>query len=69
MNEADIGPMVRSRVAQMPAHEQRFWTAVAAGGVDRRWAARLLDVATEWIAAGRSATFDPYSLALSWAVR
>ncbi|GGS38690.1 MULTISPECIES: hypothetical protein [Actinokineospora] len=66
--EAELRPVVRDRVAAMPAHEDRYWAAITANGIDRGWAARLLDAAVEWIAAGRSDTYDPYALALSWAV-
>lgn len=69
MTEAELRPVVGARTAAMPAHEDRYWAAVAAAGLDRRWAARLLDTAVEWIGAGRSDIVDPYALALSWAVR
>lgn len=59
--------VVAARVADMPAHETRFWTAMAAAEVDGPRAQQLLDTAVRSIAAGRSTVFDPYRLALSWA--
>lgn len=69
ITEAELRPLVSARAAVMPAHEDRFWTAIDAARVDRAWAARLLDNAVEWIAEGRADLWDPYALALSWAVR
>ena len=69
VTEAELRPLVSARVAAMPAHEDRYWTAIGAAQVNRLWAARLLDTAVDWIAEGRADTGDPYALALSWAVR
>ncbi|GAA4423622.1 hypothetical protein ACFQV2_28480 [Actinokineospora soli] len=69
ITEEELRPLVSARLAAMPAIEAGYWSAIAAAGVDRAWAARLLDVAVEWIGTGRSDIHDPYELALSWAVR
>ncbi len=60
---------VAVRVAEMPRHEERFWEVVDGLPVDRGRAGRLLDVAVDWIGAGRGAVCDPYALALSWMPR
>ncbi|SDC30479.1 hypothetical protein [Actinokineospora iranica] len=60
---------VAARVAEMPAYEERFWAIVDSAGVDRGEADRLLDVAVEWIGAGRATLCDPYALVLSWMPR
>jgi hypothetical protein len=63
ISPAMLHEIVAGRVADMPAHEDRFWALVAGLGVDRNRATRMLDIAVEWINSGRTDDVDPYAVA------
>ncbi len=63
ISERAVARSVTARVAEMPAHEARFWSIV---GAEHTRAVHLLHVAVEWIGDGRGDDVDPYALALAW---
>ncbi|GLZ40163.1 hypothetical protein [Actinokineospora sp. NBRC 105648] len=58
--------VVTARVAAMADYEDEFWAIADGCGVDRARAGHMLDIAVDWIGAGRAESADPYALALSW---